>query len=386
MRWYSQEPRIVAYLYGPQEHIKCITNDCFDNGQRKFLVHWGDTYMYEKHIALHEQDGYKAKKHTKCPVASKLHGPIGRLQIRKVEWEPSWEPSDIGTPQDMIDALDEAKNTADCINLARANHRRLDQDKSNIERQGHWPPLKSKRTSALLHDPTLAALIDINVNPMNTVNPDQDIAPTCEYVISKMHGNMPLKLAGKPLANVYAPSGNLCGAVTFERLQILYHAFTQSRQNQPEVHQQHRSPTFEHALARLLNRYSNKHTMENKTTRINNRWATPDEYMKAIVDGLSVTNERFASPLDFNVASDSYCSMYSEDRLCGATHDAYSHRWQGSSQANPEYEAKEMEKALRWAIFSAPETDEPVLTTFVLPDRARTAYLRWMSQQDCSNL
>ena len=101
--------------------------------------------------------------------------------------------------------------------------------------------------------------------------------------------------------------------------------------------------------------------------------------MKAIVDGLSITTERFASLLDFNVASDSYCSMYSEDRLFGATHDAYSHRWQGSSQANPEHEAKEMEKALRWAIFSAQETDEPVLTTFVLPNRAGTAYLRWMS-------
>ena len=274
----------------------------------------------------------------------------------------------------MIDALDEAKNTADCINLARANHRRLDQDKSNIARQGHWPPLKSKSTSVLLHDPTLTALIDIN--PMNTINPDQDIAPNCEYVISKVHGNMPT--AGKTLANVYAPSGKLCGTITFERLQILYHAFTQSRQNQPEVHQQHRNPTFEHALARLLNRYSNKHTMESKTIRIKNHWTTPDEYMKAIVDGLSITTERFASPLNFNVASDSYC-MYSEDKLFGATHDAYSHKWQGLSQANPEYEAKDMEKALRWAIFSAQETDEPVLTTFVLPDWAGTAYLRWMS-------
>ena len=101
--------------------------------------------------------------------------------------------------------------------------------------------------------------------------------------------------------------------------------------------------------------------------------------MKAIVDGLSITTERFASPLNFNVASNSYCSMYSEDRLFGATHDAYSHNWQGSSQASPEYEAKDMEKALRWAIFSAQETDEPVLTAFVLPDWAGTAYLRWMS-------
>ena len=375
IRWYSQEPRIVAYLYGPQERIECITNDCYDNGQRKFLVHWGDTYMYAQHIALHEQDGYKAKKHTRCPTAAKLHGPIGRLQIKKVEWEPSWEPADIGIPQDMIDALDEARNAGDCINLARANCRRLDQDKSNIERQGHWPALKSKNTSVLLHDPTLTTLIDIN--PMDTVNPDQDIAPTFEHVISKMHGNMPP--AGKPLANVYTPSGKLCGTITFERLQILYHTFTQSQQNQPEVHQQHHNPTFEHALARLLSRYSDKHTLESKTTRTKNHRAIPDEYMKAIVDGLSITTERFASPLNFNVASNSYCSMYSEDRLFGATHDAYSHNWQGSSQASPEYEAKDMEKALRWAIFSAQETDEPVLTAFVLPDWAGTAYLRWMS-------
>ena len=148
--------------------------------------------------------------------------------------EPSWEPSD-------VDALDETKHTIDCINLARANHRRLDQDISNIEKQGYWPQLKDKSTSALLQDPTLAMLIDIN--PMDTVNPDQDIAPTFKHVISKAHGNMPP--ASKLLANGHAPSGKLCGTITFD-------------------------PTFEHALARLLNRYSNKHTMENKTTRIKN--------------------------------------------------------------------------------------------------------------------
>ena len=274
--------------------------------KERFLVHWRDTYMYEKHIALHEKDGYKTKKHTRCLTAAKLHGPIGRLQIRKVEWEPSWEPSDIGIPQDMIDALYEAKNAADCIDFARDNCRRLDQDKSNTERQGHWPPLKSNSTSVLLHDPTLTMLIDIN--PMDTINPDQDIAPTLKHVISNMHGNMPP--AGKPLANVYAPSGKLCGTITFERLQILYHAFTLSQQNQPEIHQQHHNPTFEHALARLLSRNSNKHTLKSKTTKIKNHWATPDEYMKAIVDGLSITTERFASPLNFDVASDSYCSMY----------------------------------------------------------------------------
>ena len=113
-------------------------------------------------------------------------------------------------------------------------------------------------------------------------------------MISKAHGDMPP--ASKPLANVYAPSGKLCGTITFEQLQILYHAFTQSQQSQPEVHQQlHHNPTFEHALARLLNRYSNKHTMENKTTRTKNHWATPNEYMKAIAEGLSMTRFAFAT-------------------------------------------------------------------------------------------
>ena len=53
---------------------------------------------------------------------------------------------------------------------------------------------------------------------MNTAHPHQYIAPTstCERVISKVHGNMPL--AGKPLANVYAPSGKLIGTITSEQL------------------------------------------------------------------------------------------------------------------------------------------------------------------------
>ena len=57
-----------------------------------------------------------------------------------------------------------------------------------MERQGYWTQLNDKSTSRLLHDPTLAMLIDIN--PMDTVNPDQDIAPTFKYVFSNAHGNI----------------------------------------------------------------------------------------------------------------------------------------------------------------------------------------------------
>ena len=52
-------------------------------------------------------------------------------------------------------------------------------------------------------------LIDININPLDTINPDQDIAPTFEYVISKAHGNVPP--ADKPLANVHS-ADSVCTA------------------------------------------------------------------------------------------------------------------------------------------------------------------------------
>ena len=50
---------------------------------------------------------------------------------------------------------------------------------------------------------------------------------------------------------------------------------------------------------------------------------------------------------------------------------------------NPEYKAVAMEKAMRWAILSAEEATEPVLTTFVLPwwDDKGSSYARWLSHQ-----
>ena len=92
-------------------------------------------------------------------------------------------------PQHIIETYEQAKSSADCVNLARANRKRLAQDKSNIDRQEYWPQLQDKNTPAFLHDPGLANLIDIN--PMDTVNPDQDIAPRFAYTISRAHGATP---------------------------------------------------------------------------------------------------------------------------------------------------------------------------------------------------
>jgi hypothetical protein len=49
-----------------------------------------------------------------------------------------------------------------------------------------------------------------------------------------------------------------------------------------------------------------------------------------------MTTETFASPLNFNPNMTCYFSMYAEDALFGANFDAYSMKWTGASQVNPE--------------------------------------------------
>jgi hypothetical protein len=54
--------------------------------------------------------------------------------------------------------------------------------------------------------------------------------------------------------------------------------------------------------------------------------------------------------------------------------------WSGYSVANPEYESKEMYKAVSWAVHSSQLTQDPTLTVLVLPawkEGSHTAYLKW---------
>jgi len=185
------------------------------------------------------------------------------------------------------------------------------------------------------------------------------------------------------VANVYNPFGKLCGSITMHRLRILYSAFRHSQLHQPDTHKQYGHLDFPTAIARLLNKYTNKASDGSKESKLANQCTTPDRYMQAFKDGLSVTTERFASPLNFNPNMTCYFSMYAEDALFGANLDAYSVKWTGASQVNPKYEVVTMEKAMRWAILSAEEATKPVLTTFVLPwwDDKGSSYARWLSHQ-----
>ena len=53
--------------------------------------------------------------------------------------------------------------------------------------------------------------------------------------------------------------------------------------------------------------------------------------------------------------------------------------WLGASRASPEYEAVDIDKAVRWAIMSAASTEEAPLTAFILPEWPRTALFKNMT-------
>ena len=264
------------------------------------------------------------------------------------------------------------------LKLARDNRARPDQNKSNMDKQGYQTPVQDKEISAFLHEPSLAKFITLD--PNDTVHPDQDIKPMFKYVISMSWKGQCVR---EIMANVYNPSGKLCSSITMHRLRILHSAFKHSQLHQPETHKHYGHLDFPTAIARLLNRYTNKPTDGSKRGKLANQCTTPDKYMQAFRIGLSVTTERFASPLNFNPNMTCYFSMFAEDALFGANLDAYSVKWTGASQVNPEYEAVAMAKAMRWAILSAEEAAEPVLTAFVIPwwDDKGSSYSRWLSHQ-----
>ena len=121
---------------------------------------------------------------------------------------------------------------------------------------------------------------------------------------------------------------------------------------------------------------------DGRKVKLRNHWATPDEYIHAIVASMGVTHERFASPLNANPAFQTYSSAFERDQVFGATWDAYRTSWHTSSYCNPEYEDTEMDKAVRWAIASTQHTPGPVLHYFVLPYWKGTSYAKWLTHQN----
>ena len=241
------------------------------------------------------------------------------------------------------------------------NVTRTDLGLTELQPQGH----ENKTQAPELPWPA-CHVAKVPINTMHSTNPDQDRQPTGQFAIH----------ACKNMAHIHRPDGTYAGRLSRSRLDILYQAFLSTATlNEVNV-----AAEFAEAVCALLIRYKDgfKETESNVTNpKLSKQRATPDRYMKALQEGRSLKIERFASPLNHSEHLEAYFSRYEEDASFGANVDAFSCRWAGPSQCNPEYESDAMDLAVRWALASATETKDPSLTAFVLPYWDMDAYRQY---------
>jgi ribonuclease HI len=97
----------------------------------------------------------------------------------------------------------------------------------------------------------------------------------------------------------------------------------------------------------------------------------PPHIHSAFQKWAQVTQEKMASPLDFNPQYQHYWSSDPRDIIFGAHHNSLSSRFSGMSICHPIYDEKAMKSALRHAIYSAILNTEATATFMLLPASGR---------------
>jgi ribonuclease HI len=314
-----------------------------------------------------------------------------------IQWQPKWEDEDTILLNPGMHSIIEKKLqdwTRPSGPTARVPPPK-DLHKSNLERQA---PTKYTPNEIRTHNTvgdSCRNKIQVHTKP---VDPEIDIRGTGEYtlqfrMVTRRHkpaGTHAATSTTQEMACVYDPEGHCLGMLTPGRANLLYLNFLHCTQR---THQDHslQPGTFPEELALLLLRYKEGTPIKESSRRVklSNHWTTPTSIYQCIQEELQPTSkERFASPLNYSPTMTEYWSCHQRDQLFGAHHNAYTHQWTGFSVANPEYEPKDMDKAVAWAVHSARHTPIPTVTLFILPawmDESNTAYLKWQRKfpQNC---
>ena len=373
----SDDNTIITPLYGHLDEAESILADSWTKGQKQYLVQWKPTPCRDRHIELHEARGYEVADRDHLDGGDNCLNNTADDVASLVFWKPKREfannfaYSSNPTQARMAQAYEQEKATQPALKLAATTSQRQDTGKTNLDRQGQWVPDEVKPERTLWCKPKLKQLI--HINPEDTVNPDQDIVPTGRYTTG-LTVNSSIAPPVGPLMNVYNDEGKVVG--TTERLNILSSAFNNMLHSEPEVMKTLGATCFEHEVALLMNRY--KIPKEDDMVKASKlRRSTPDVYMHAFKYGLEVQCKRFASPIDFNPEMQQYYSLHDRDKVFGANIDAYSTKWQGTSQAYPPWTPNDMDKAMKCAISSAEKSSEAILTLLILPEDKGSSYCKW---------
>ena len=154
----------------------------------------------------------------------------------------------------MLETCEQGKISAGCVNMARANRGRLDQDKLNRDRQGYWPQLQDKEALVSLHDQLQRHHSKICLyHIQSTWCHRSGLSPACKCLC--------------PVLQALPRSHN-------KKASSPIPAFTQSLEQPSDVRKMYHNPIFAHAIAWLLSRYA-----ENTKTNLRIHITTPSAYM-----------------------------------------------------------------------------------------------------------
>ena len=207
-------------------------------------------------------------------------------------------------------------------------------------------------------------------------HPDWDISPPGHFHLQRglLH-DLQASPTHMDTAFIYSPAGHCLGTILWERMQLLHQGYASAQTRDPQHHKKLGATDFASDIAALLARYKTRPTSKHPPHRILNPALTT-----ALTTGLPATQELFASPLDFHPHMLRYYSLFPEDQLFGAAHDAFSQPWNGMSYAHPPNEDGTLHKAIRWAIASAQASPpKPTCTIMALPTTTSRAYSQYLS-------
>ena len=117
--------------------------------------------------------------------------------------------------------------------------------------------------------------------------------------------------------------------------------------------------SFETEMVDLITRYKPKH-------KPHREWRLLVTIEDTLSRHFSTQKHRFSSPLTVPDANSQYWTEHGRDQVFGAQTGTYDHQWTGFSQDLLKADAPSVDKAIRWALWSAQQTHLPT-TVLALP-------------------
>ncbi len=328
-------------------HSVCLKNTgCYTERQREEVDKNGD---WACPGCAHLNDEQKQKRYSESINKELIH----------VSWEPTWEPEELKDTLPDLLILDCTQDFETRVDEPDLFLHTQDQTLDKLERQGFDMSNKANPWIQKL-DTDLQNKVTFDVHP---TNPQVDIQPTgsCEFWIRNVdlvsykprptieqpsqNTNLPPlilpEICSSRVACIYSTDIKCQGMMTLERLNILHAAIHTAKLKCVHNNIKPAPKSFASELLGLLIRKTKlERKYHSKRIKVSYSRTLPNHIHAALQEWALITQEKMASPLDFNPGYPHYWSADSRDALFGAHLDSLSSQFTGFSVCHPSTTSK----------------------------------------------